>query len=186
MRASSTLWLASRSWICRSSGRGTRKYTALVEARMTFPKTQNSHMSDPQKHRVTQLVYSYTTNGLIIILCVAKQRQLRVKTAGKSDVASISLANLTVCNFSSMHGSVSVWTIRRYVELQVATLHIHRAEHHLSRLFYKALNKSFPLKMELNFWVVHDWDPLNNNMFSAASEPHLLKVWVQIKAPASF
>lgn len=64
--ASSTLWLASKSWICLSSGRGTRTYTAFVEARMTFPKNtqhpqvrtsmlSNNHMGTQWHHKL--LVY---------------------------------------------------------------------------------------------------------------------------------
>lgn len=36
-RASSTLWLARRSWICFSKGSGTKIYTPLLVATITFP-----------------------------------------------------------------------------------------------------------------------------------------------------
>lgn len=68
--ASSTLWPASRSWICLSRGSGTRIYTALVEARMTFPKITHTHGSGLQRSRTATKVFFFlhTTNRLIWLI----------------------------------------------------------------------------------------------------------------------
>lgn len=47
--ASSTLWPASKSWICVSSGRGTRTYTALVEASIILPDKHTKTRSKYQQ-----------------------------------------------------------------------------------------------------------------------------------------